>query len=304
MKKVIKIVLISAVAIFGMLLMIGLLADDEETQVQNSNSASESENDEKKTDSSEEESGRKDEKDTSEAYFDLGEKVTFELQQGGTVNVTLNDWGEDWNYIENQNLVWIDVTIDNPENEKIDVGSYMLNLAVYGDNEALKESKYGNDRLEDTRLDPGRSTSGKIYVDCTQSDYSIIEAQINNAKWILKDADRDLPSEIEVDEEELDIKGEYRIWDDENNSYGEVRFEVGNFGESTLYLGEGEKEVYAVSNMHGYAKKIKTNAYKYSQDDNEVIVGYSTDIEKNAIKAKIYINGYLHGEFYKEMEGN
>lgn len=119
----------------------------------------------------------------AEKYY-IGETVTFAMENGGMIDVTLTDWGSTYDMLEGE-LLYVDYTVENVGDEMLCVGDGLFN--IYVDNYSVGRIS-GDNSVFGEDISSGRKISGTIYAECDVESASVIEVECGDTVFVIKDA--------------------------------------------------------------------------------------------------------------------
>lgn len=268
--------------------------------------------------------------DTDLNKLKIGETASFTVEEDGTMDVTITDWGISWNDMKEENTIYFDVEFENTGSTKIEIGPSMF--SVYADDYSTELSYLELDVLQTTSLHGGRKARGKVYATVNADSVDKIEVQIAKTVWVLKDgknseniesvgeaASTDMPENTEPENETAstvepeNTESENETSDTgipENLIYGEE--DLGNIAgmywdytatsnvELSMYSSPEENAVGNVKVYYsgtltytGEIEQVATNVYHLGLDGADIYFGFYTETQgdEKAMKMHMVING-------------
>lgn len=230
----------------------------------------------------------------TDTRFRINQTAEFDLDNGGKLNVTMTGWGTGYEMGSNEPFLRIAYTIENTGEEKVTVGNFLF--TVYADNYAADSLVLTEDNkgVATADLSSGRKVDGELYAAISPSDVSVIEVELWDAVFVIKDMEKginepDVSNESlsgsrngeldSVDNDNFDVKW-YKstpnfayddgttleiVWDDYNN----LTFVV---SDGTVYYGEDYN--YDVGYIDGVPSSYVYNVTDAETEEDDVITYY------------------------------
>ncbi len=198
--------------------------------------------------------------------------------------------------------VYVDLELKNNGNEAVDFSDSYVEF--YGDNYKINgdiSPSRASDRLGSVSINVGRQARGRCYILCDEyNNYSVIEAQINDAIIVMKDDtlytnpnNEDLPIE--------DSKSIYGIYSYDNGMTAVLSGAVGPYSDSDEDYIMLEALSYGnryIAQFNGVLTQIDENTYRAEDGYGNVIKivfdgsGMQVDVESASLEEIYELNGY------------
>lgn len=233
----------------------------------------------------------------TDTRFRINQTAEFDLDNGGKLNVTMTGWGTGYEMGSNEPFLRIAYTIENTGEEKVTVGNFLF--TVYADNYAADSLVLAEDNkgVATADLSSGRKVDGELYASISPSDVSVIEVELWDAVFVIKDLEKGInePNAYDdsssslgdgetdsVDNGNFDVEW-YKstpnfayddgttleiVWDDYNN----LTFIV---SDGTVYYGEDYN--YDVGHIGGVPSSYAYNVTDAETGEDDVITYYPPD---------------------------
>lgn len=244
-----------------------------------------------------------------------GDTASFTVEEDGTMDVTITEWGTYWDDLKEENIIYFDVEFNNTGSTEIAVGPSFF--SVYADDYSTELMYTELDMLQTTSVHGGRKAHGRVYADVNADSVSKLEVQLAETVWVLKDNKN---SDNTESEEEVSGKAMPENTEPENETsdtgipenliYGEE--DIGNIAgmywdytatsniELSMYSSPeenavGNVEVYysGTPTYTGEIEQVATNVYHLGLDGADIYFGFYTETQgdEKAMKMHMVING-------------
>lgn len=255
---------------------------------------------------------------TARSELKIGETASFSVEEDGSMDVTVTDWGTSKNELTGKDTIYFAVEFKNTGSSAVGIAPAIF--SVYADDYSVELSYSADDVLQATSLDGGRKASGRVYAEVNADSVEKLEVQLANTVWVLKGAEStesgasegentadtgvtsntDIPEVVLSDKEDLgNIAGMYwNFADDSNieiNLYSSPEGSV--VGNATVYY--SESPAYT-----GEIEKVATNIYHLSLDGADIYFGFYTETtgDEKALRMQLVINGNEEDWYYRSEE--
>jgi len=126
----------------------------------------------------------KSDEETIRDELKIGDTASFSIgDEGGTVDVTISNWGVGWDDFTEKDLIYFEVEMKNTGSNAIKISPNIF--SVYADN-CVVDTTLKSDSMSVSSLDSGRKASGKVYAVVNVDSVERLEVQIDNTVWVLK----------------------------------------------------------------------------------------------------------------------
>lgn len=244
-----------------------------------------------------------------------GDTASFTVEEDGTMDVTITEWGTYWDDLKEENIIYFDVEFNNTGSTEIAVGPSLF--SVYADDYSTELTYTELDMLQTTSVHGGRKAQGRVYADVNADSVSKLEVQLAETVWVLKDNKN---SDNTESEEEVSGKAMPENTEPENETsdtgipenliYGEE--DIGNIAgmywdytatsniELSMYSSPEENAVGNVKVYYsgtptytGEIEQVATNVYHLGLDGADIYFGFYTETQgdEKAMKMHMVING-------------
>lgn len=223
-----------------------------------------------------------DENSTNE--LETGDTASFTVEEDGTMDVTITEWGTYWDDLKEENIIYFDVEFNNTGSTEIAVGPSLF--SVYADDYSTELTYAESDMLQATSVHGGRKAHGRVYADVNADSVSKLEVQLAETVWVLKDNKNsdNTESEGEISDEN---KSENTEQEKETTSTAvpentESENETSDTGipENLIY---GEEDLGNIAGMY----------WDYTATSNVELSMYSSPEENAVGNVKVYYSGTL-----------
>lgn len=253
----------------------------------------------------------------------IGDSVDFESDDGGTIRVTLTDWGSADDGLGSSVLA-VKYMIENTGTTSVRVGPGLF--SVYADDYSIEQTYLNSEDSHTADLSGGRKMDGIFYAKINPNDAQVIEVECGGSVFVLKDggdavSDSGSRNVVSVDEDTsntADIPADMRV-DSEKIDYLALSGNYGGMqGMSSIDLSMysspeensvGNADVYVQGGEYAYVGEISevaTNVYKVANTEGqEVLLAVSTEIAEydtgeNQDSGTLWIQLYVDGELIEE----
>ena len=125
------------------------------------------------------------ENENSTNELETGDTASFTVEEDGTMDVTITEWGTYWDDLKEENIIYFDVEFNNTGSTEIAVGPSLF--SVYADDYSAELTYAESDMLQATSVHGGRKAHGRVYADVNADSVSKLEVQLAETVWALKD---------------------------------------------------------------------------------------------------------------------
>ena len=152
-----------------------------------------------------------DEESPDSVYYNMGDTVSFSSENGGELDITLTDYGTEYDVFTNEKSLYVEYEITNTGKVPINVGNSMFH--IYADNCSIAQSYVSDMAVMIETISSNRSIKGRIYGEVDIDSVNVIEIEVGNIIFIVKGS-----PDMEIDDDKSSIKGspDIEIGDEKN----------------------------------------------------------------------------------------
>ena len=211
----------------------------------------------------------------SDVAKQVGEPIYLTDANGGTMTLTINDWGKDYETLSSKKLLYVEYEIENTGDTDVSFGNSVFE--IYADDYTVEQSyiEDGADML--STIAPGRKANAKLYGVMDPDNVTNIELQINDIVIAIK-GEKVTQEGIEnqlITPEEVDYAAAAEEYISDISGYYQNTQKKSENAEINIYPEPEGNVIGTASTSNGYEGElveITTNVYQLICDESDPIV--------------------------------